>query len=279
MHQPNPKLILSRKGFDSTNGGIPSPIVAGIPISLPIPQADTGIGYDEISFPTLPNMAMALRQLKAKHKAPTAHLDPDVFKDSIPNRHPDWKPIFGQHGAAWSHLLKEGVGVGDLFLFFGWFRDAEWEEGRLRFVPDAPDVHVLYGYLEVGEMWDLDQSGAPVWAAYHPHIRFREAYRGGNGLFVGAESSSFWEGKSGAGLWEYDPRRQLTADGARLRSQWMLPACFFDGVHCKLSYHRKREGIPNPQLPGYRRMTAVARGQEFVVEMNPEIRDWVCSLA
>jgi hypothetical protein len=31
------KLIFSRKGFDSSAGGVPSPLVDGRPISLPIP--------------------------------------------------------------------------------------------------------------------------------------------------------------------------------------------------------------------------------------------------
>jgi len=33
------KLILSRKGLDSAAGGVPSPIIVGRPISLPIPVA------------------------------------------------------------------------------------------------------------------------------------------------------------------------------------------------------------------------------------------------
>lgn len=33
------RIILSRKGFDSAGGGVPSPIVNGEPISLPIPTA------------------------------------------------------------------------------------------------------------------------------------------------------------------------------------------------------------------------------------------------
>jgi hypothetical protein len=31
------KLILSRKGFDSAAGGVPSPLIDGRPVSLPIP--------------------------------------------------------------------------------------------------------------------------------------------------------------------------------------------------------------------------------------------------
>jgi len=33
------RLIFSRKGFDSSSGGAPSPIVAGSPVSLPIPAS------------------------------------------------------------------------------------------------------------------------------------------------------------------------------------------------------------------------------------------------
>ena len=47
------KIILSRKGFDSSNGGIPSPIMPdGTLISMPIPAKEkvsyTDIGSKEI---------------------------------------------------------------------------------------------------------------------------------------------------------------------------------------------------------------------------------------
>ena len=42
------KVILSRKGFDSSNGGCPSPIMPdGTLLSMPIPSNDE-IGYDEL---------------------------------------------------------------------------------------------------------------------------------------------------------------------------------------------------------------------------------------
>ncbi|MBX2843646.1 MAG: hypothetical protein KTR26_17890 [Flammeovirgaceae bacterium] len=40
-----PKIILSRKGFDSGMGGIASPILGDKMYSLPIPEADSGIQF------------------------------------------------------------------------------------------------------------------------------------------------------------------------------------------------------------------------------------------
>ena len=59
-------------------------------------------------------------------------------------------PAFGQVGAAQRHLDNEVVKAGDLFLFFGWFRDVEQHEGRWRYRPKARSVHRLFGWLQVG---------------------------------------------------------------------------------------------------------------------------------
>jgi len=43
------KIILSRKGFDSTSGGVPSPIFPdGRMLSLPIPDKQSHISYEKI---------------------------------------------------------------------------------------------------------------------------------------------------------------------------------------------------------------------------------------
>jgi len=44
------KVILSRKGFDSSNGGCPSPIMPdGTLLSMPIPSDDKD-SYDDLSY-------------------------------------------------------------------------------------------------------------------------------------------------------------------------------------------------------------------------------------
>ena len=80
------KIILSRKGFDASYGGFPSPVFEnGKMISLPIPTIDkqeTSITYDDLS-PLGVNLGSLFKQLgkEPKVKNPVAkyvHLDPDI---------------------------------------------------------------------------------------------------------------------------------------------------------------------------------------------------------
>ena len=46
------RIILSRKGFDSANGGYPSPIMPdGRMVSLPIPEQETDVKYSQLLLP------------------------------------------------------------------------------------------------------------------------------------------------------------------------------------------------------------------------------------
>ena len=125
------RIILSRKGFDSTSqyGGRPSPILDGGRIlSIPIPE-DTKktIKYSALLDPTgqFPNLGSIVEQLtKGKFTADSfAHLDPDLRANAVALRAPGWRPIFGQVDEAQSHLCNQGVGKGDLFLFYGLYRE------------------------------------------------------------------------------------------------------------------------------------------------------------
>ncbi len=67
------------------------------------------------------------------------------------------------HGdAAQAVLEREGVGPGDLFLFFGWFRRVEVCGGVFRFVKGAPDVHVLWGWLHYFRSPKFARCAAPL---------------------------------------------------------------------------------------------------------------------
>lgn len=134
------KIILSRKGFDSTTAEIASPIMSdGRLLSLPIPvtprQAEggeVGIPYHELRFDNQP-LDEIIHQLWNGHRRPfqqeNAHLDPDLDPDRFPPRQPGWRRNFGQQGNAQTHLERCGVGKDDLFLFFGWFKQAELRDG------------------------------------------------------------------------------------------------------------------------------------------------------
>ena len=169
------KLVLSRKGFDSAAGGIASPILPdGRMISLPIPGGNDNFTFADLNVPEISASAL-LSDLSSERHAITdaVHLDPDLDR-SIQSRLPGWRPALGQTGAAQTHLNGQGVGPGDVFLFFGWFRRVELHQSMWRYLPRAPDLHVMFGWLEVGNVITLHQNRNAAlaefpWIADHPH--------------------------------------------------------------------------------------------------------------
>lgn len=78
------KIILSRKGFDSANGGIVSPIMEdGTLISFPIPSNDKDT-YNDLIYCNQP-YSIILNDLKYKG-GPNCHIDPDLSIDRRKNR-------------------------------------------------------------------------------------------------------------------------------------------------------------------------------------------------
>ena len=186
------KIILSRKGFDSACGGVASPILPdGQMVSLPIPEPRPGSEsrrFREIRAADGINVGTLVRDLtRGKVRATDrAHLDPDLAAASVA-RLPGWKPLFGQTGAAERHLQNQGIGPGDIFLFYGWFRPCVRVRGRYLQVPDAPHRHVLYGWLQVERRLSAHQPETwPAWAAGHPHCQ-PEPYRALDSIYVSTD--------------------------------------------------------------------------------------------
>src|ERR1700678_123230 len=90
------KIILSRKGFDSSSGGVPSPIFPdGKILSLPIPDKSSTIAYNDIAGNNWATVGELVQQLAGIPRTHRAHLDPDLAAQSFP-RTEEWRPIFGQ---------------------------------------------------------------------------------------------------------------------------------------------------------------------------------------
>jgi hypothetical protein len=146
------KVIFSRKGFDSAAGKAPSPIIGGDPISLPIPTERRS----ETSYLVIGLGKIVEQITKGRIGADClCHEDP-VFLNGR------W--AFGQAGAAQSHLEKNEVGIGDVFLFFGLFASLD---GRDRH-------HRIFGYMEIEEVCRLgsrpSESDNPKgFLRRHPH--------------------------------------------------------------------------------------------------------------
>ena len=298
------KLILSRKGFDSGYGGCASPIFEDDSmVSLPIPFPG---GKHLLSEVTNLNGNCAdsdlLAQLTQRRKdsnkhtgATKVHLDP-YLKQYRASAAPGWRPAFGQDGAAQSHLKNEGVGVGDLFLFFGWFRRVERLKDKdskdaWRFVPRSADLQVMFGWLQIDEVLNIEGRSAlgakHAWLKDHPHWKQRKEMGEGNTIYV-AKPRLVIDGKdlgSGGGTFDrFKDCLQLTEPEQRLRSVWRLPSWFHPGgASPLLSCHRDPDRWFRPDATGSTtRLRSVPIGQEFVLDLEnverQEAMAWLTSL-
>lgn len=281
------KVIFSRKGFDSSYGKMASPILpAGQLVPLPIPNSKDQFQFRDINIDNI-DVGHLLKDLSdgAWTLNSRIHLDPDLARP-MAKRLKGWRPALGQSGAAQSHLSNQGVGPGDVFLFFGWFRQAEFHKGHWRYTPKAPDLHVLFGWLEVADVISVvtarEQSLAKYpWIADHPHVANPVHYDSDlNTLYVAAEQSRFVSDSDfGAGRFKsYSDSLNLTQP-CQSRSVWNLPPWFLPSRdRPPLTYHenltRWTAGDEHVQLK------SVAKGQEFVIDGNsyPELEGWLKQL-
>jgi hypothetical protein len=277
------KIVFSRKGFDSAFGGGPSPILDGKMLSLPIPEDKKfTIRYSDVqSGWALSNVGLIVEHLlpqKAKANK-YVHLDPDLRREALQTRHPDWRPLFGQVDQAQTHLANEGVGRGDLFLFYGLYRDTCIENGKIRYVRGSPKRHVIWGWMVVDEVLRIrSASDGPSWAHYHPH--FTDKHGANNTVYVAATEA--FDGMPGAGVFErYDDGLCLTdlTQQRVLLSHWSLPQwCAPRAGRYPLTYHANPDRWRSEG--GDTLLKSTSPGQEFVLnsEFYPEAEPWVRQL-
>lgn len=173
-----------------------------------------------------------------------------------------WVPALGQCGSAQSHLDRGGVGPGDIFLFFGWFRATSPDGGRLAF--HGPDMHALFGYLQGGECVAVNCRPTPAGLATHPHFRPEHAREAHNTVYVARDRLDFAPSLPGYGVFRWHELLRLTKAG-ETRSRWDLPP-FFKGLD--ITYHG-----PKSWRDGY--FQSAGRGQEFILEAGDEVLEWV----
>ena len=264
------KVILSRKGFDSRNGKIPSPIMPdGTLLSLPVPENPKVsekvaiIKYEQLQYKGKSYAEIINELKKIDFLDERCHLDPDIC-ESVITRSENWRPAFGQSNAAITHLRKtNGVGINDLFLFFGWFRKVEID-GKYQYMKKSVDQHVIFGYLQVGEILEYPIKEQYPGLEGHPHL---DRGSKSNTIFVARKSLSWDENKPGAGCLNLNcnPELVLTKEGFS-RTRWQLPD-FLKKV--KISYHTEENWKEN-----YFQSADI--GQEFVIDSDgkEKVEQW-----
>ena len=237
------KIILSRKGFDSANGGIVSPIFEdGTMVSFPIPSDDADT-YDSLYYNGI-QYSQILRDLRYKG-GDHCHLDPDLDLGRRGKSIDGWFPAFGQRNAAAAYLKNIGVAQGDIFLFFGNFHFVEYQNGTYRYLRDrndfyrGKDLQVIWGYLQVGKIISAPEEQRKVW--WHPHSSNGRAGNSTNVIFKAAERLSLDESKPGAGVLRFDKKRVLTLEGAA-KATWARNEVY-DETHI---YGKRSNSAKNP---------------------------------
>lgn len=281
------KVILSRKGFDLGWGGKPSPILPDSRlVSLPIPDVD-GIPYTDLRLDERSSYGEMMAELglgavryPGRGAIPLpdarAHLDPDLSAPVV-QRLAGWRPLFGQVDKAQGHLRRQGIGAGDVFLFYGWFRPVQRTPAGVRYVKGLRAIQALWGYLEVGEVLSVaDTPVPPVWAADHPHfaLRGQPRFSNANTVYMAATRLSGDQRRPGGGtLGPFTDALRLTKQGSS-PSVWDLPMALHPSrTAAPLTYNT----LPSSwSTDGDRTILRAARiGQEFVVEANEGIERWV----
>ena len=283
------RIILSRKGFDSSSGGCPSPILQGKYLrSLPIPEccsgatsSFSGTKYEDIGNDDGNSMGDIVESLTKCEKCvevrikrdANAHLDPDIDKKSLP-RDEGWRGVFGQCGSSQSHLENQGVKEGDLFLFFGLYRQTEGNAKELKFAKGSPEIHTIWGWLQIGAIIDVvnERNKIPAWCEYHPHVVHSERYEKPNVIYISKETldipglQASQPPLSGCNVFPtFDTRLQLTAKDTKNPSQWSLPVWFKE----KLSYHSNPDFWSECENDNSKiLLNSVGRGQEFVIDIS-----------
>jgi len=256
------KVILSRKGCDSSYGGASSPIMPnGDLISIPIPanEKEKGISYSKIHYGNKSYLEI-MKELGLKIPASeTCHFDPDLIKEGY-HRKENWRGVFGQHGAALTHLENQNLAKGDIFLFFGSFKRT-YQNHKLNFERDYAR-HIIFGYLIVGEILKVDSQVNPIFNE-HPHFENKELYSPRNTVYIAAQ-------EEGYGTFKYREELVLTKNGFP-KSLWELPLIFHPLKGTNISRHSEKDfEIRNQSV--FLRTRGI--GQDFVISGNPKIIEW-----
>jgi hypothetical protein len=211
-----------------------------------------------------------------------AHLDPDLDSKAI-NRTGTWMPAFGQAKTAAKHLHKQGVGHGDLFLFFGWFQKIKRNGTTWSFVSAEPGQNVIFGWLQIEHVGTSANLSSLLQQfpglCTHPHC---VGQRPSNTLYIASARLSLpWLQKTYSGGGHFDqflPKRVLTAQGQPNRSYWRLPG-WATGPNAKpplMTYHKNSNRWRQVGNDWFLQTTSP--GQEFVTQADPNILKWVSSL-
>ncbi len=270
------KVILSRKGFEPTHGGIPSPILPdGTLLLLPKPMEDGYVSYKDLYYQGISYYDIATSLNKDLHDTlmnarchSGCYLPPDSYSPPL-----EWFPAYPRTGLLEKHLNKQRVSVGDIFLFYGWFRQTEYtKDHQLRYVEDAPEQNIVFGYFQIGA---IIKDISYLSKQFSTQLRsFMEEFQNShNTIYLPTQKLSYNNQQPGCMALSYSSSLVLTKPGCHY-NHWKLPdlLCAPDVT---ISYHNNRTyGF----VTGKDYFKASSIGEEFVIHGTIDLQRWVHSM-
>ncbi|MBR5916195.1 MAG: hypothetical protein IKZ57_07095 [Spirochaetia bacterium] len=309
------KVILSRKGFDSSYGGFPSIILpkemGRKMISFPIPEKGErekdekgkytnktkigieGIGAENIKFVLDDKSELTLAEIfsqlhfkedkikiageKQSFKNTIFHYDPAIQTiydtDGNETRGLHGYAAFGQSKAAAGHLLNKGIKEGDIFLFFGTFKNTELREEKITYKREK-EFHALWGYMVVDDVISVDnvdnEEGKKQFEKYknkYPGLKDHPHFMNRNNKYEKSDKNIIICGKN-FGTFNFKKNiHKLTRDG-KSKSYWDIPESLDCLIGHEITYHKDKITTKH--------FKSASIGQEFVVKHNfneNEIKD------
>ena len=258
-------LILSRKGFDATAGGRASPIFEnGDIFSIPIPQKKQSPSrYRELQFNDMSGREI-LNFIGAKS------ISDDDFYHNDPLLSGQ-RGIFGQAGASQGELENFGVGRGDLFLFFGWFK--QYHQG-------GPDVHHLFGWLQIDKIIKGNSEILNFLSENklsHPHGTTDITQFKNNTIYIASKNMTISDSMrdiTGHGIFKKTAKNLILTEIGKARSRWRFPKKYFTNTknlfRNRLKWKDEEKCLVN----------CSGIGQEFILNAqdNPSVVEWASYL-
>ena len=187
---------------------------------------------------------------------------------------------FGQASPAQSHLHNQNVGAGDLFLFFGWFREAEIVDCNYRYKSNAFDHHRIFGWMFVDQKFNVGPDTEKFRRKFakickSSHTQLVNGAQTTRYILLLKLFSLFGEHTiKGFGNFSVSKQTLLTNNNAPSKRFWSVPD-WLDPTKggCIPSYHNEKSYIDGS-------LKTAGRGQEFVCHphQNNEFKEWLLDL-
>lgn len=273
------KIILSRKGMDSTFGNLSNLVFThdneSEYIILPIPSLLDKATYDDLRITQYRSFLQKLYNtpkfscLSGKH----CHCDPNLTNFY---NEKEFLGSVGQCEISQSHLANQNIKKNDIFIFWGLFREAKIDKNQLDIA--KKQQHIMYGYLQIGDIIETYKLNDDKRKSYEQQYPFlinqphwnKDKYKDikNNTIYIARETCSFDKHIAGYGMFEVNQKLTLTAPDSNIPSLWELPKAW---EKQKLTYH-------NESCYQNEYLRARSRGQEFIFEEKTQISEYAIYL-